>query len=95
MRDYTAPSGITIEKKDCLRDLGVLVDGQLTFDEHIKHMVKSATQMSAWILRTFLSRGKFLLKLLLKTLLISQCEYRCVLWSPFDNKRINMIESVQ
>ena len=73
----------------------MLIDNKLTFDDHIKYVVKSSQQVSAWILRTFLSREKFLLKVLLKSLLIPKTEYACVLWSPFDNKRISMLESVQ
>ena len=94
-REYTAPTGISIEEKQWVRDLGVYVDGKCTFDEHIKHVVKSSQQVSAWILRTFICREKKLLKVLLKSLLIPHTEYACVVWSPFDNKRINMIESTQ
>ena len=51
--------------------------------------------MSAWIQRTFLSREKKLFVVLLKSLVIPKTEYACVLWSPLDQKRINMLENVQ
>ena len=58
-------------------------------------MAKKAMQVSAWILRTFLTRDKYGMKVLLKSLLVSSCEYASVVWSPFDKKNIEMIENIQ
>ena len=65
-----------------------------SFNYHIANIVKSAQKVSAWILRTFLSRERKVMKVLLQTILVHQLEYACVVWSPFDNKHINMIENV-
>ena len=94
-RTYTAPSGSQIKKKEHVKDLGVYISSDLSFDYHISTLVKSAQQVSAWILRTFLSRDKWVLKVLLQSLLIPKCEYASVVWSPFDNKNINAIENLQ
>ena len=92
---YTTPSGSVIKKKEHVKDLGVHMSGTCSFDFHISSLVKSAMQMSAWILRTFLTRDKFAMKVLLQSMLVSQCEYASVVWSPFDNRNIQMIENVQ
>ena len=94
-RTYTTPSGLVIKKKQHVKDLGVYMSNDCSFDYHIAACAKSASQVSAWILRTFLSRDKFVLKVLLKSLLVPKCEYASVVWSPFDNKNINMLENIQ
>ena len=94
-RTYTTPSGLIINKKEHVRDLGVYMSSNNSFDYHISTCVKGAKQVSAWILRTFLSRDKFEMKVLLKSILVPNCEYASVLWSPFDKKNINMLEDIQ
>ena len=94
-RVYTSPSGSEIKKKEHVKDLGVHMSGTCSFDFHINSIVKTAMQVSAWILRTFLTRDKFAMKVLLQSLVVSLCEYASVVWSPFDKKNINMIENVQ
>ena len=71
------------------------MSGSCSFDYHINSLVKKAMQVAAWILRTFLTREKFALKVLLQSLVVSLCEYASVVWSPFDKKNIQMIENVQ
>ena len=94
-RTYTTPSGNTIRKKEHIKDLGVYMSNDCSFDYHISNLVKGGTKVSAWILRTFLSREKFVMKILLQSLVVTKCEYASVVWSPFDNKNINRIENVQ
>ena len=62
---------------------------------HICSVVKSSVRVSAWIRRTFLSRERGLMKLLLVTLLVPKLEYASVVWSPFDTKHITMLKNVQ
>ena len=71
------------------------MSNDMSFNYHIATCTKSASQVSAWILRTFLTREKYVMKILLKSLLVSKCEYASVVWSPFDNKNINMLENIQ
>ena len=94
-RIYLAPSGLHIKKKENVKDLGVYMSHDCSFNFHITNIVKSANRVSAWIRRTFLSRGKPLMKVLLQSLLVCLLEYASVVWSPFDNKSINMVENVQ
>ena len=58
-------------------------------------MVAEAQRLSGYILRTFKSRDKSTMTILLKSLLISKLEYACVIWSPSAKHLINLIESVQ
>ena len=94
-RDYFSPSGKVIAKKATVKDLGVYVSGNGNFEEHISNCVKSALQVSAWILRTFLSRLKVVMKVLLQMLVVPHVEYASPVWCPFDRTHINMLENVQ
>ena len=94
-RTYTAPNGAVIKKKEHVKDLGVYMSGSCLFDYHIASVVKTASKVSAWILQTFVSRDRHLLKTLLKSLLVTLCEYASVVWSPFNERNISMIENVQ
>ena len=92
---YTSPSGLPITKKDTIKDLGVHVSSDLSFDTHINTNVKATQQIAAWTLRTFKSRSKFILKVLLQSLVVAKIEYASVVWCPFDKKNIDLIESIQ
>ena len=46
-----------IEEKDCLRDLGVRVSTDLTFQTQIDMVIESGNRMASWALRTFRRRG--------------------------------------
>ena len=94
-RNYTAPSVLPIKKKEHIKDLGVYISSNLSFNYHIATLAKSAQQVSAWILRTFLTREKRVMKVLLQSLLVPKCEYASVVWSPFDKKNIDIIENIQ
>ena len=94
-RIYVTQSGSQIKKKNTVKDLGVYMSHDCSFNFHIANTVKTAFKVSAWILRTFLTRDKFLMKILLQSLVVSQVEYASVVWSPFDSHNINMLENVQ
>ena len=51
--NYTAPDGTIITEKTHLRDLGVTMSADGTFQQHIKNTCQSARNMCSWILRTF------------------------------------------
>ena len=52
-------------------------------------------RMSKWIPGTVKTRNVGHMKTLLKSLVRSQVEYCCILWSPREQSEINLIESVQ
>ena len=94
-RAYKSPAGVDIKKKDVIKDLGVYISSDLLFDVHINTIVKSAQQVSAWTLRTFLTREKMVLKVLLQSLVVPTIEYASVVWCPFDQKNIQLVEGIQ
>ena len=77
------------------KDIGVIIDSQLKFEEHIGVKVKKANQMFAVIRRTFqhLDEKQFLP--LYKALVRSHLDYASSVWSPQSMKLIEQIEGVQ
>ena len=51
-----------IEEKDVLRDLGIQMNNQATFDDHIIKVCLTLKQKSSWILRTFRTRNPTIMK---------------------------------
>ena len=54
---YTSPSGVEIESKDVVKDLGILMDNNCTFQKQIIAIIEKAKNLTSWILRTFSSRS--------------------------------------
>ena len=78
-----------------MKDLGVVMSDDCSFSEHIKHIVKKAKEMSAWILRTFNTRSSALMLTLWKSLVIPHLDYCSQLWSPLAKGEIQDLESTQ
>ena len=58
--------------------------------------VKKAKAKSSWVLRSFISRGKYEMVTLWKSLARPHLDYCSQLWAPATvSKNINMMESVQ
>ena len=72
---YTAPDLTDIERKENLRDLGVMLSSDLSFTLQIEKAVTSASQMVGWGLRTFRGRSSFLLLTLFKSLVQPHLDY--------------------
>ena len=92
---YIAPDDAAIEVKPHLRDLGVQVSSDLTFQVHVTMTVASASRLAGWGLRTFRRRSPVLMKTLWKCLIQPKLDYCSQLWSPNDQDSINLIEKVQ
>ena len=94
-QNYSAPNQTSISQHNILKDLGVYMAENMRFRHHIHNIVAKGQRMSGWTLRTIKSRQAEHMKTLLKSLVRSQVEYCCILWSPTDQGQINLIESVQ
>ena len=92
---YRAPDLSSIAQNNVLKDLGVYMAEDLKFENHIHNVVAKGRRMSGWVKRTIRSRRADHMKVLLKSLVRSQVEYCCMLWSPREQRLINLIESVQ
>ena len=55
---YLAPDSQPIEVKTDLRDLGVRISSNLSFDIHIQNTVTAASRLVGWGLRTFAGRSR-------------------------------------
>ena len=92
---YTLPSGTSISSDDVVKDLGVYVDKDLCWRQHITRKSSEAASKAGWVLRTFSTRDKDTMMMLFKTYVRSITEYCCALWSPHLQCDIIMIESIQ
>ena len=79
---YTTPSGIEIERKDLVRDLGVSLTDNFIWTPHINKMVASARKVASWVLGVFRDRSKVVMLQLYKSLIRSKLEYCSPLWNP-------------
>ena len=91
---YKSPDGSVIEEKEHLRDLGVEMASDLSFNIHIANTVTSSNKLVGWALRTFRRRSKYLMLTIWKSLVQSKLDYNCQLWSPSDQSSIGNLESV-
>ena len=92
---YLAYNGGPIPFKEHIKDLGVWMATNLTFDEHIRTITSKAKQMSSMVLCSFKSWKTSVLLPLLKSLVQSKVEYACLIWNPTDSTNINCLEDVQ
>ena len=92
---YLSPDSSIIERKDNLRDLGVRLSSDLSFNLHIEKAVTTASQMVGWAMRSFRTRGSHILLTTLKSLVQPHLDYCCQLWCPSTQYEINRIEKVQ
>ena len=93
--NYLSSSGTVIDQKDSVRDLGVMMNVDASFKQHINHVVDTATDKISMILRTFKSRDPDLMITLWKSVVIPTLEYCSQLWSPTKKGDISRLEVLQ
>lgn len=93
----TDPSGGQVELRNTtsIRDLGVVVDSNLLFTNHINTQICKANRVLATIRRTITSLDTRTLPMLYKTLVRPLLEYGQEVWSPLLKKDVDAIERVQ
>ena len=77
------------------KDLGVIIDSDITFEDHIACKVKKANAVMGLIRRVFTFMDKQMFKKLFTSLVRSHLEFSQSVWSPRTRKLINLVESVQ
>lgn len=77
------------------KDLGVILDSNLRFEEHIATKVKKANSIVGLIRRSFSYLDGKLLKTLFTSFVRPHLEYAQAVWAPHLKKNINSIENVQ
>ena len=92
-------NGKKLDKSVQEKDLGVLTSGTLLWNDQIELCISKANQMLCWISRNLISREKFLMLRVYKTLIRPHLEYCVQLWNPAAEhgnwSLILRIESVQ
>ena len=91
---YLSANDDIIEENESLRDLGVMINNQGTFNDHIDHICSKVKQKSGWILRTFKCREPYFLKTLWKQLIQPHFDY-CSQLMNLNQTNINKLEKLQ
>ena len=89
-KTYTMKKGqelIPVEKVDSEKDLGVIIDKDLKFTEHINSKIKVANRNVGLIFRTFTYLDKDMFLNLYKSLVRPQLKYASPVWSPVYKKK--------
>ena len=76
-------------------DLGVTIDSEVKFEEHISKKVNKANSIVGLIRRSFTHLDGYLFKRLYTTFVRPHLEYAQAVWSPISQKLIDMLENVQ
>ena len=84
-----------IEVTTLEKDLGVLVDEELKFEDHIQHIIKRANSKKALILNNFTFRSEKVLIPLFKSLVRPILEYANTVWDSSFRNQVEIIEAVQ
>ena len=92
---FTDDTNDIIERFETLRDLGVILSDNATFDKHVEHVAKKVRQKTGLVLRTFCSRRQDLMKTLFKSLIAPHVNYCSQLWMPSKTTQIQIIEKLQ
>ena len=77
------------------KDLGVIMDSDLNFEQHIQSKVNKANSIMGLIRRSFSFLDCYLFKKLYVTFVRPHLEYAQSVWSPYLKKHVNAIEKVQ
>ena len=91
----SASEVINIERLKNMKDLGVTVDLNLSFKEHIYEKINKAYQIIGIMSRNFRDLDKFSFIMIYKSLVRSHVEYAVSVWNPYKDYLINDIEKVQ
>ena len=77
------------------KDLGVLIDNTLSFEQHADACITKANRILAIIRRSFTYMDKDMMLMLYKSLIRPHLEYGNVIWSPKLKRVVRSLEAVQ
>ncbi len=77
------------------KDLGVIVDSELNFENHIAAIVSKAKQIAGLMWRSFEYVDNDVFSLLYKSMIRLHLKYAAPVWSPYMWKSAEQIEKVQ
>ncbi|KAK6755577.1 hypothetical protein RB195_014133 [Necator americanus] len=88
-------NGVTLNTCKSVRDLGIFVDDNLNFSEHIDHVVRKAYSSLFRLFRIAHTINPTILTRLYKSFVLPHLEYGSHIWSPSKKKHIAKLEKVQ
>ena len=77
------------------KDLGITIDAELTFDDHVRAKVRKANSMMGLLRRSFTQLTPQRFTLLYKSFVRSQLEYGQAVWFPYRRPLVHILEQVQ
>ena len=77
------------------KDIGVIVDSQLSFESHISEKGNKATSMFGQLRRTIQCLNQKMFISLYKTLVRTHLDYTSSVWPPYKAKDIKILQNVQ
>jgi hypothetical protein len=92
---YLTLDNSEIEKKQLVRNLGLLMNTQVKFGDHITAITARGKRQIGWIWRAFTTREAEPMLTLFRALVIPILEYCCQLWNPFTLGAVRQLEGVQ
>jgi len=96
--NYTLNINVTthnLEHTTSEKDIGITFDQKLNFEIHINNKVKTANMMSGLIRRSYKYLTPETFVPLYKSLVRVHFDYATAVWSPYKQKEIELVESVQ
>ena len=88
---FTGDYNEIIERYSSLRDLGVQLQEDATFKDHIESICKKARQKCGWLFRSFYSRKPDFLKHMFNSLVQPHIDYCSQLWMPTEGQNLDKI----
>jgi len=86
---------LQLQRCDSIKDLGVIIDSNLTFEDYITEKVNKAYCVLGIIKRNFEHISKEAFVLLYKSMVRSHLEFSNSVWSPYRVGLTEKIEKVQ
>ena len=86
---------ISLMKENDVKDLGVYLSEDMSWETQMSEAIKKARKFSGWILRCFISRTPEVLMYLYQSYVLPRVEYGSLLWSPYQKKSIIKLEAIQ
>ena len=84
-----------LAKSEGEKDLGVLIDRDMNFNDHVTAITKKANKISGMITHNIINKHKCIMIPLFKALVRPILEYANVVWCPALKTNIDKIEGVQ
>ena len=93
--EYEVDNDTFISPSGCVKDLGVMINSKLDWEDHIFSLTKFGKRLTSWLLNVFFTRDKEVMLTLFNSIVRSKLEYCSPVWDPYKLKHINSIEQIQ